>query len=113
MKSRLVPPRRERFYILDEKDRPVEVFDRNEWSRWMSENDLMFRRTLLEESGVTVTTRFCGVSETGTGEVVLFVTRIAGMDEQDNRSYGASTLNEAMEQHERIVQRTLRMLTRR
>ncbi|SOE74395.1 hypothetical protein SAMN05446635_5260 [Burkholderia sp. OK233] len=110
---RSVPPRRERFYVLDEKNRPVEVFDRSEWSRWMSENELIFRRTLLEESGVTVTTRFCGVSETSTGEALLFVTRIAGMQARDNKSYGARTLDEALEQHERIVQKILRMLTGR
>lgn len=113
MKSRSVPPKWERLYVLDEKNRPVEVFDRSEWSRWMSENELIFRRTLLEESGVTVTTRFCGGSETNTGEALLFLTRIAGMQARDNRSYGAGTLDEALEQHERIVQKILRMLTGR
>ncbi len=34
------------------------MFDRSEWSRWMAENELIFRRTLLEESGVTVTTYY-------------------------------------------------------
>jgi len=62
------------------------VFDRSEWSRWMSENELIFRRTLLEESGVAVTTRFRGVSETSTGEALLFVTRITGMQARDNKS---------------------------
>ncbi|RDK02647.1 hypothetical protein [Paraburkholderia lacunae] len=113
MKSRTVPPRREQFYVLDEKNRPVEVFDSSEWSRWMSENELIFRRTLLEEFGVTVTTRFRGVSKTSTGEALLFVTRIAGMQARDNKSYGAGTLDEALEQHERIVQKILRMLTGR
>ena len=113
MKSRSVSPRWERLYVLDEKDRPVEVFDRSAWSRWMSENELIFRRTLLEASGVTVTTRFCGVSETRTGEALLFVTRIAGMQARDNRSYGAPALDEALEQHERIVQKILRMQTGR
>jgi hypothetical protein len=112
MKSRSVPPQCERFYVLDAKNRPVEVFDRSEWSRWMAENELIFRRTLLEESGVTVTTRFRGVADTRTGESALFVTRIAGMAVQDdNESYGASTLDEALEWHERIVQKILRMLT--
>jgi hypothetical protein len=41
------------------------------------------------------------------------VTRIAGMKAHDNRSYGARTLGEALEQHERIVQKILRMLTGR
>ncbi|OUL73041.1 hypothetical protein [Paraburkholderia hospita] len=113
MRSRTVPRKRERLYILDEKNRPVEVFDRGEWSRWMSDNDLLFRRTLMEESGATVTTRFRGVSEMGTGEHLLFVTRIAGMPERDNESYGAYTLDEALEQHERIVQKALRTLTGR
>jgi hypothetical protein len=113
MKSRIGPPKRERFYVLDEKNWPVEVFDRSEWSRWMSENELIFRRTLLEESGVTVTTRFRGVSETNSGEVLLFVTRIAGMQARDNKSYGARTLDEALEEHERIVQKILRMMTGR
>ncbi|MEX3934526.1 hypothetical protein AB4Y32_22525 [Paraburkholderia phymatum] len=111
MKSHTVP--RKRFYVLDEKDRPVEVFDRSEWSRWMSENEQIFRRTLLEESGVTITTRFRGVSETDVGEALLFVTRIAGMQARDNKSYGARTLDEALEQHERIVQKILQMLTGR
>ena len=82
MKSRIVPPSRERFYVLDAKNRPVEAFDRGERSRWTTENELIFRRTLLGESGVTVTTRFRGVSEPKTGEVSLFVTRIAGMEAQ-------------------------------
>jgi len=111
MKSRSIPPRWKRLYILDEKNKPVEVFDSSEWSRWMSENDLIFRRTLLEESGVTVTTRFRGMCETSTGEALLFVTRIAGMQMPDNESYGAATLAEALEQHEHIVQKILRMLT--
>jgi len=111
MKSPTVP--RKRFYVLDEKDRPVEVFDRSEWSRWMSENEQIFRRTLLEESGVTITTRFRGVSEKSIEEALLFVTRIAGMQARDNKSYGARTLDEALEQHERIVQKILRMLTGR
>jgi hypothetical protein len=113
MKSRAIPPIWKRFYVLDEKDKPVEVFDRSEWSRWMSENELIFRRTLLEESGVTITTRFRGVSETRTGAALVFVTRIAGMQAQDNKSYGAATLDEALEQHERIVQKILRLLTGR
>ena len=113
MKSRSVPSSRERFYVLDAKNRPVEVFDCSKWTRWMSENDLIFRRTLMEESGVTVTTRFRGVSEAGNGEALLFVTRVAGMQERDNESYGAHTLDEALEQHERIVQKILHMLTGR
>ncbi|HTR08507.1 MAG TPA: hypothetical protein VMJ11_18010 [Paraburkholderia sp.] len=111
MKSRSIPPSWKRLYILDEKNRPVEVFDSSDWSRWMSGNDLIFRRTLLEESGVTVTTRFRGASETSTGEALLFVTRIAGMQMRDNESYAAATLDEALEQHEHIVQTILRMLS--
>ncbi|MBC8746623.1 MULTISPECIES: hypothetical protein [Paraburkholderia] len=113
MKTRPVPSSSERIYVLDAKNRPVEVFDHGAWSRWMTENELIFRRTLLDESGVTVTTRFRGVSEPKTGEVLLFVTRIAGMEARDNTSYGARTLDEALEQHERIVQKILRMLTAR
>ncbi|MCG5077825.1 hypothetical protein [Paraburkholderia tagetis] len=112
MKSRSVPPQCERLYVLDAKNRPVEVFDRSEWSRWMAENELIFRRTLLEEAGVTVTTRFRGVADARTGIPALFVTRIAGMKVRDeNESYGASTLDEALERHECIVQKILRMLT--
>jgi hypothetical protein len=113
MKSGTVPRKRKRLYVLDGKNRPVEVFDCSKWTRWMSENDLIFRRTLMEESGVTVTTRFRGVSEAGNGEALLFVTRVAGMQERDNESYGARTLDEALEQHERIVQKILHMLTGR
>ncbi|TCG04717.1 hypothetical protein BZM27_38980 [Paraburkholderia steynii] len=111
MKPKSVP--RKRLYILDEKNDPVEVFDFSEWSRWMSENDLIFRRTLMEESGVTITTRFRGVSETGSGEPLPFVTRVAGMQGRDNESYGARALDEALEQHERTLQKILRMLARR
>ena len=113
MKSGFVPSKRERFYVLDAKNRPLEVFDRGEWSRWMTENELIFRRTLLDESGVTVTTRFRGVSELKTGEPSLFVTRVAGMEARDNNSYGARTLDEALEKHEFTVQKILRMLTGR
>jgi hypothetical protein len=35
------------------------------------------------------------------------------MEARDNRSYGARTLDEALEQHELIVQKIVRMLTRR
>jgi hypothetical protein len=77
----------------------------------MTENELIFRRTLLDESGVTVTTRFRGLSEPKSEEASLFVTRVAGMEARDNRSYGARTLDEALEQHERVVQKILRMLT--
>ncbi|MGF6510230.1 hypothetical protein [Paraburkholderia sp. 32] len=113
MKARSVPSSWKRFYVLDPKNRPVEVFDHGAWSHWMTENELIFRRTLLDESGVMVTTRFRGVSEPKTGEVSLFVTRIAGMEARDNTSYGARTLDEALEQHERIVQKILRMLAAR
>ncbi|QGZ58770.1 hypothetical protein [Paraburkholderia acidiphila] len=114
MKSRSIPPQGEHFYILDAKNRPVEVFDRSEWSRWLAGNELVFRRTLLEESGVTVTTRFRGVAAARTGEPALFVTRIAGMKaREENESFGASTLAEALERHERIVQKILRKLSGR
>jgi hypothetical protein len=113
MTSHSVPSGRERFYVLDAKNRPVEIFDRGEWSRWMTENELIFRRTLLDESGVMVTTRFRGVSQPKTAEASLFVTRVAGMEARDNKSYGARTLNEALEQHELIVRKILRMLTGR
>ena len=114
MRSRSLPPKGERFYVLDTKNRPVEVFDHSEWSRWMAENELIFRRTLLEESGVTVTTRFRGVADTKAGEPALFVTRIAGMEARDdNESYGAGTLAEALERHERIVRKILKSLTGR
>ena len=113
MKARSDPSSSERLYVLDAKNRPVEVFDRDEWSRWMAENELIFRRTLLNESGVTVTTRFRGRSGRRTGEVSLFVTRIAGMEARENKSYAACPVDEALEQHERIVQRILRMLTGR
>jgi hypothetical protein len=103
-----VSPRWGRFYILDAKNRPVQVFDRSEWSRWMAENELIFRRTLLQDSGATVTTRFRGVSEPEPGDTPLFVTRVAGMEARDNKSYGARTLDEALEQHERLVQKLLR-----
>jgi len=113
MKSRSVPATWRRFYVLDAKNMPVEVFDRSDWSRWMSENELLFRRTVLDESGVTVTTRFRGVSEARTGEALLFVTRIAGMGAGDNKSYATRTLDEALEQHERVLQEILRKLTER
>ncbi|MGF6857391.1 hypothetical protein [Paraburkholderia sp. CI3] len=113
MKARSVPSSWKRFYVFDAKNRPVEVFDHGAWSHWMTENELIFRRTLLDDYGVTVTTRLRGVSKPKTGEALLFVTRVAGMQAQDNRSYGASTLDEALERHERIVQKILRMLTAR
>ncbi|MGU7770622.1 hypothetical protein ACV229_10630 [Burkholderia sp. MR1-5-21] len=113
MKSRSVPPEGRRFYILDAKDTPVEVFDESAWSRWMSENDLVFRRTVLDESGVTITTRFRGVSDAKTGDARLFVTRIAGLQVQDNQAFAASTLDEAMDQHEHLLQDILRKLTGR
>ncbi|MGF6851801.1 hypothetical protein [Paraburkholderia sp. CI3] len=113
MKTPPVPSNSERIYVLDAKNRPVEVFDHGAWSHWMTENELVFRRTLLDDYGVTVTTRFRGVSKPKTGEALLFVTRVAGMQAQDNRSYGASTLDEALEQHERIVQKILRIMTGR
>ncbi len=79
----------------------------------MAGNELIFRRTLLEDSGGTVTTRFRGVSEPVPRDTPLFVTRVAGMGAQDNESYGSCTLDEALEQHERIVQKLLRALAGR
>lgn len=100
-----------RFYILDERNRPVEVFDAGEWSRWIAENDLVFRRTLLEDSGGTVTTRFRGVSEAG--DTALFITRMTGQPGHGNESFGADSLDLALEAHERIVQQLLRTLSGR
>lgn len=101
-------PRACRLYILDEKNRPVEVFDPDEWSRWISENDLVFRRTLLEESGGMVTTRFRGVSEAA--DATVFITRVTGLSGHDNESFGTASLDVAMEEHERIVQKLLQEL---
>lgn len=98
-----------RFYILDARNQPVEVADRGAWSRWMEENDPVFRRTVLEAAGSTVTTRFRGVSEAAPVDTPLFITRVAGMaDPGQNRSYGARSLQAALAQHERIVQKLLR-----
>ncbi|MGH8857177.1 MAG: hypothetical protein ACREXG_04000 [Polaromonas sp.] len=113
MRSRSASPRWGRFYILDAKNRPVQVFNGSQWSRWMAENDLIFRRTLLEDSGVTVTTRFRGVSEPVPRDTPLFVTRVAGMGAHVTESYGSYTLDEALEQHERLVQKLLRALAGR
>ena len=98
----------DRFYVLDERNEPREVADRRAWSRWMEENDPVFRRTVLEASGSTVTTRFRGVSEAAPVDTPLFITRVAGMaDPAQNRSYGARSLQAALAQHERIVQALL------
>lgn len=113
MPLRPITAKSRRFYILDAKDTPVEVFDPSAWSRWMSENELVFRRTVLDESGVTITTRFRGVSNAKTGDAWLFVTRIAGTAAPDNQSYAARTLDEALDQHERMLQAILRKLTGR
>lgn len=102
-----------RFYILDEKNRPVLASDREAWSRWMAENDPVFRRTLLEQSGAVVTTRFRGVSEAAPTETPLFITRVTGLAAKDNESYGAPTLEDALAQHEQIVQKLLRELSMR
>lgn len=112
MKSRDESPKWRRFYILDKKNRPAQVSDREAWSRWMAENDPVFRRTLLEQSGGTVTTRFRGVSEAAPTDTPLFITRVTGLaPPQQNESYGAQTLEAALEQHERIVQKLLRELS--
>ncbi len=98
-----------RFYVLDARNHPVEVTDQREWSRWMEENDPVFRRTVLETTGSTVTTRFRGVSEAAPVDTPLFITRVAGMaDPAENRSYGARSLQAALAQHERIMQKLLR-----
>ena len=98
-----------RFYILNERNEPVQVADHAKWSRWMEENDPVFRRTVLDTAGSTVTTRFRGVSEAAPVDTPLFITRVAGMaDPGENRSYGASSLQAALAQHERIVQQLLR-----
>ncbi|AEI79908.1 hypothetical protein CNE_2c09360 [Cupriavidus necator N-1] len=113
MKPRQDAQQWRRFYILDEKNRPVQVTDHDEWSRWMADNDLVFRRTLLEQSGGMVTTRFRGVSEAAPTDTPLFITRVTGLAEQDNESFGAQTLDAALEEHERIVQKLLRQPTGR
>ncbi len=88
MRSRSVLPRWSRFYILDAENRPVQVLDQDEWSRWMAENELIFRRTLMEDCGVVVTTRFRGVSEPAPKDTPLFVTRVVGKVAEENESYG-------------------------
>lgn len=110
MKARAETANWSRFYILDDKGRPVQVAGREAWSRWMADNDPVFRRTLLEASGGTVTTRFRGVAEETPQAPPLFVTRVTGMDEQDNASYGSPTLDAALALHEEIVQKLLRQL---
>ena len=110
MRSRSVLPRWSRFYILDAENRPVQVLDQDEWSRWMAENELIFRRTLMEDCGVVVTTRFRGVSEPAPKDTPLFVTRVVGKVAEENESYGACTLEEALEQHEQLVQKLIRAL---
>ena len=107
------PPKWRRFYILDEKNRPVQVSDSDAWSRWMEENDPVVRRTLLEQSGGVVTTRFRGVSEAAPTDTPLFITRVTGLAARDNASYGAQTLEAALEQHEQIVQKLLGKLSGR
>jgi hypothetical protein len=98
MKPSSVP--RKRLYILDGKNRPVEVFDFSEWSHWMSENDDLSahlyggtRRDNHDPLPRCVRNEYW--------RCLLFVTRVAGMQERDNESYGARALDEALEQHER------------
>jgi hypothetical protein len=79
----------------------------------MAENELIFRRTLLEDFGIAVTTRFRGVSEPAPRDTPLFVTRVVGRGPEENESYGCHTLDDALEQHEQIVQKLLRALARR
>jgi hypothetical protein len=111
MKDPERPRKWRRLYILDEQNRPVEVANPDEWSRWMAENDLVFRRTLLEESGGMVTTRFRGMSDAADG--LVFITRVTGLSGHDNESFGAASLDVAMEEHERIVQKLLHELAGR
>ncbi|WP_354686447.1 hypothetical protein [Cupriavidus necator] len=110
MKARDEPGNWSRFYILDNKNRPVQAAGREEWSHWMAENDAVFRRTLLEDSGGMVTTRFRGVAQAEPRDPPLFVTRVTGMGEQENQSFGAPTLEAALTLHEEIVQKLLRQL---
>jgi len=44
---------------------------------------------------------------------LLFATRIAGMGMEDNKSYVTRTLDEALEQHERVLLEIFRKLTER
>ncbi len=107
MRSRPAAPKWARFYILDAKNQPVQVSDQTEWARWMAENDVLFRRTLLEDFGIAITTRFRGVSEPPPRDTPLFVTRVVGRVAEGNESYGADTLDEALEKHEQLLQKLL------
>ncbi|BDB27598.1 hypothetical protein CTP10_R50060 [Cupriavidus sp. P-10] len=109
MKARAEPGRWSRYYVLDLKNRPVAVAGREAWERWMAENDPIFRRTLLQDSGGVVTTRFRGLAQ-ASGDAPLFVTRVTGMGEHDNQSYGAPTLAAALDLHDEIVKTLLRQL---
>ncbi|MBP0639267.1 hypothetical protein [Cupriavidus sp. AcVe19-6a] len=108
MKARSETGHWSRYFVLDLKNRPVEAA-RGEWERWMAENDPVFRRTLLQESGGVVTTRFRGLAQ-ASGDARLFVTRVTGMGEEDNESYGAPTLAAALALHDEIVKKLLRQL---
>jgi hypothetical protein len=94
-----------RYFILGERRRMVEVFDPQAWFQWMADNDTVLRLTEFESLGISVLTRFEGTSSPD-GSKSPFSTSIV-----EGREHGvpipSATYIEALEQHDRIVDRLL------
>jgi hypothetical protein len=94
-----------RYFILGERRRMVEVFDPQAWFQWMADNDTVLRLTELESLGISVLTRFEGIARSD-GSKSPFSTSIVEGREHSVRIPSA-TYAEALEQHDRIVDRLL------
>lgn len=92
-----------RYYILDEKQNPVQV-DVIAWAKWWRKND---RRVAVDTVGnVRISTVFLGSDHSfrDVGRPIIFETMVfgGGLDQECERT---STWNEAEVVHERMVER--------
>jgi hypothetical protein len=98
-------PMSTRYFILSEHRRPVEVFDLAEWSQWMTDNDTVLRLTEFESLGISVVTRFEGTTRPDEQKSLYTTCICEGC--QHGVMIPSATYDEALQQHERIVDRLL------
>ena len=98
-------PMATRHFILNGHRRLVEVFDPAHWSRWMAENDTVLRLTDFESLGISVVTRFEGTTDPDEPKALYTTCISEGC--QHGAMIPSATYDEALQQHERIVDRLL------
>jgi hypothetical protein len=99
---------RQIYYIEDEGGELVAVAGGITWAMWMATHD---RRVALSElGGCEVSTAFLGIDHAWQGEPMLYETMVFG-GALDGEMARYSTRAEALEGHERMVERVKEVVT--